>query len=98
MRPLLLRPACFLPASSSDFSGSTFDRSEKSIVVMKRRPGDVGRYFLTGMLLLEIVDAGQFDLLSGLDGDDGFFEVALFAVRFHAALGEVARFTAHVHG
>src|SRR5208282_4921500 len=96
MCPLLLRPECFLRTSMSDFSGSTFERSEKSIVVTKRRPGDVGRYFLTGMLLLEIVDAAELDLLARLEGDDGLLEVALLAAGLGAAPSEVARLTAHV--
>src|SRR5215469_14433309 len=66
MWPLLLRPACFLRTSTSDFSGSTFERSEKSIVVTNRRPGEVGLYFFTGILLLEVIHAAELDLLTGL--------------------------------
>src|SRR5581483_5236421 len=96
MCPLKLRPECFLRTSMSDFSGSTFERSEKSIVVMKRLPALVGLYFLTGILLLEIVHAAQFDLLARLESDDGLFRVLRAALRANAAAREVLAFTADV--
>src|ERR1700677_4679080 len=96
MCPLLLRPECFLRTSMSERSGSTFERSEKSIVVTKRRPGLVGRYFLTGILLLEVVDAAQFDFLTGLQSDDRLLKVALLTAAAVAATRDVALLAANV--
>src|ERR1700733_10763786 len=79
MCPLLLRPECFFLTSSSDFSGSFFEIPLKSAVVMKRRPALVGLYFLTAILLLEVVHAAEFDLLTRGESDNGFFPVGLFA-------------------
>ena len=42
MRPWLLRPACFLSGSVSDFSGLLFVISSNVETVMPRRPGEVG--------------------------------------------------------
>ena len=66
---------------------------EKSTVVMKRLPGDVGRYFFNGhvSLLLKVVHAAEFDLLARLEGDDRLFEVALLAGGARAAAREVLR-------
>src|SRR5690554_1170878 len=73
MRPLLLRPPDFLIGRSSDFSGSERVISPKSDVVMKRREGVYGRYFLVGMSnppsLREALEL--LDLLTGLEGHDG---------------------------
>src|ERR1700682_3922531 len=88
MCPLLLRPECFLRTSMRDRSGSFFVISLKSAVVMKRRAALVGLYFLTAILLLEVVDAAEGDLLAGGDGDDGFFPVGLQAAGALAAARE----------
>src|ERR1700730_2878198 len=53
MRPWLLRPALFLSGSRRLFSGSFAVISSKPGVAMKRRPGLVALYFLTGMTLLD---------------------------------------------
>src|SRR5579863_2705518 len=98
MCPLLLRPECFLRTSMSDFSGSTLERSEKSIVVTKRRPGLVGRYFFTGILLLEVVHAAQFDFLAGLQSDNSLLEIALLAGSANPAAGKALLLAAHVDG
>ena len=50
MRPLLLRPPDFLRGSVRARSGPFLERSEKSSVVMKRRPGDVGLYCLSAIV------------------------------------------------
>ncbi len=49
MWPLLLRPECFFLTSISDVSGRFFVRSEKSMTVANRFPGDVGLNRLTGI-------------------------------------------------
>src|SRR5207247_7242786 len=49
MRPLLLRPPFFVSFSVSAFSGFVFVTSSKVETVMKRRPGDVGLYFLSAI-------------------------------------------------
>src|SRR5581483_7497167 len=98
MCPLLFRPECFLRTSISDRSGSTFESSEKSSVVMKRRPGLVGLYFFTAIyLLLEVIHAAEFDLLTGLQRDDGFFEIRLLTAGFNTSTRKVTTLSAHVH-
>src|ERR1700730_2008101 len=89
MWPLLLRPECFLRTSISDRSGSFCVISLTSALVMKRRAADVGLYFLTAILLLEVVHAAEGDLLPRSDGDDGFFPVGLQAAGALAAAREV---------
>src|SRR6185436_284880 len=49
MRPRLLRPPVRRRGSVSAFSGVDFVISSKVRVVMKRRPADVGLYFLSGI-------------------------------------------------
>src|SRR5579864_1262127 len=99
MWPLKFRPECFLRTSIRLFSGSTLLRSEKSIVVTKRLPGLVGLYFFTGMfLLLEVIDAAQFDLLTGLERDDGFLEIFGMTVGPRTAASERLRLAADVDG
>src|SRR5579872_2895313 len=98
MWPLKLRPECFLRTSTSERSGSTFERSEKSIVVMKRLPALVGLYFLTGILLLEVVHAAQFDLLARLQSDDCLLVVLRVAHGANAAAREILALAADVHG
>src|SRR5664279_5321140 len=46
MRPLLLRPPLRVTGSTSERSGSVRVMSSNVSVVMKRRPGEVGLYFL----------------------------------------------------
>jgi hypothetical protein len=48
MRPALLRPPFFFTEPVRLFSGLPFVTSSKVEVVMKRRLGVVGRYFLIG--------------------------------------------------
>src|SRR5947209_1340234 len=96
MWPLLLRPECFFLTSSSERSGAFFETSLKSAVVMKRRAALVGLYFLTAILLLEVVHAAQLDLLAGREGDDGFFPVGLHAAGALAAAREVLLLAADV--
>src|SRR5215471_8955336 len=58
MRPRLLRPPALRSGSVSDGSGRSFVISAKSGPVWKRRPGEVGRYWMIGTLRsLEEVDA-----------------------------------------
>src|SRR5690606_29130303 len=73
MRPLLLRPPDFLIGLSSDFSGSLRVTSPKSEVVMKRREGVYGLYFLVGTVVPpSLREAHELvDLLTGLEGHDG---------------------------
>ncbi len=52
MRPRLLRPPERGRGARSDFSGFDFVTSAKSDVVMKRREGVYGRYFLVAMCSL----------------------------------------------
>src|SRR5579884_890229 len=49
IRPWLLRPACFLSLTVSDFSGLVLVISSKVETDMPRRPGDVGLYCLIGI-------------------------------------------------
>src|SRR3990172_4967544 len=51
MRPRALRPPVFLSGTSRDFSGVRLVTSSKVATLWNRRPGDVGRYFLTGIAL-----------------------------------------------
>src|ERR1035437_225713 len=98
MWPLLLRPECFLRTSISDRSGSFFEISLKSAVVMKRRAALVGLYFFTAILLLEVVHAAESDFLPRGDGDDGFFPVGLQAAGALAAAREVLLLPADLDG
>src|SRR5437660_9875670 len=98
MWPLLLRPECFFLTSSGDCSGAFFVSSLKSAVVMKRRAALVGLYFLTAILLLEVVHAAQLNFLAGREGDDGLLPVRLDAGRAAAAAGEVLLLAADVDG
>src|SRR5690606_6779985 len=98
MRPMLLRPPDFLIGASSGFSGSLRVISAKSDVVMKRREGVYGRYFLLGMSLppslreaLELLD-----LLTGLEGHDGL-EPVLRAAREPAEALDLAAHLDEVH-
>src|SRR5262245_23358974 len=76
MRPLLLRPPERRSGSVSLRSGSFLVSSEKSSVVTKRRPGDVGLYCFIGIVvsllrLLEELDR----LLALLQDDEGLLPV-----------------------
>src|SRR5260370_29388408 len=96
MWPLKLRPECFLRTSIRGRSALTCESSLKSIVVMKRRAGLVGLYFLTGILLFEIIDAAQLDLLAGLQGDKGFFVTRRSALAANPAPCHTPPLTANV--
>src|SRR5471030_2761369 len=97
--PLLLRPLCFFLTSTRPRSGFLSVSSEKSIVVMKRRPAEVGLYFLTGIyLLLKVVDAVQLDFLPGSNSDDGFFPVRTRTRRANAFAREVLLLAWNRHG
>src|SRR5665213_1101290 len=98
MWPLLLRPECFLRTSISERSGSFFVISLKSAVVMNRRAAEVGLYFFTAILLLEVVHAAESDLLPRSDGDDGFFPVGLHPAGALAAAREVLFLAAYRDG
>src|SRR5690242_12269310 len=49
--PWLLRPACLLSLTTSDFSGRVLVISSNVDTDIPRRPGDVGRYCLIGISL-----------------------------------------------
>src|ERR1700736_1575979 len=51
MLPVLLRPLCFLRCSTRERSGLPRVTSSNVLTDMKRRPGLVGLYFLTGIRL-----------------------------------------------
>src|SRR3989304_4482971 len=55
MRPWALRPPAELCLSSRLFSGVDFVISEKSETVRKRRPGEVGLYFLIATTVLHAI-------------------------------------------
>src|SRR5258706_10906073 len=66
MRPWLLRPAVAVLCASRLFSGSPLVISVKSWVDIPRRPGEVGLYFLVGILdSLE-----ELDVVAGLERDE----------------------------
>src|SRR3954447_15820292 len=91
MRPLLLRPPLLWILSSSDFSGVVLVTSSKSDPVTKRRPGDVGLYFLIPMRLRPLE---QLDRVAGPQLDDGLLPAGPAAAGESAAL----RLAAHADG
>src|SRR5690606_41465335 len=71
MRPRLLRPPLFLIGRSRDFSGLVRVTSAKSDVVIVRREGVYGRYFLVGIVPPSLGEAVELlDALPGLECDD----------------------------
>src|SRR3981081_403989 len=82
IRPWLLRPALLGSFSRRLFSGSVAVISSKLDVAMKRRPGLVGLYFLTG--IESEAPEKAFQPLTGLQGHDGLLPVGSAAR--HAAL------------
>src|SRR5215472_4826151 len=83
IRPWLLRPARLGSFSRRLFSGSVAVISSKLAVAMKRRPGLVGLYFLTGM---SHAPEQAFQPLPRLQGDDRLLPVGGVA-RHPAAAG-----------
>src|SRR5690606_41124124 len=71
MRPRLLRPPLFLLGRSRDCSGLVRVTSAKSDVVIVRREGVYGRYFLVGIVPPSLGEAVELlDALPGLERDD----------------------------
>src|SRR5690606_9499276 len=70
-RPRLLRPPLFFSGRIRDFSGSERVTSAKSDVVIVRREGVYGRYFLVGIVPPSLREAVELlDALPGLECDD----------------------------
>src|SRR4249920_3633329 len=87
MRPLLLRPPVLVILVVSDFSGLVRVTSSKSEVVTKRRPGEVGLYFLMPMRLRPLE---QVDAVAGHELDDGLLPARAAPAAQAAALGLAA--------
>src|SRR5919197_556900 len=83
MWPWTLRPPLFRMAAVSFFSGRCLVISAKSETVIRRRPAEVGLYFLIPMafLVASLSRAAleQLDLVALLEGDDGLLEVGALA-------------------
>src|ERR1041385_4426133 len=88
--PWLLRPAWLGSFSRRLFSGSVAVISSKLAVAMKRRPGLVGLYFLTG---ISETPEQAFQPLAGLQGDDGLLPVG--GAAGHAALAGAPHLAPH---
>src|SRR4051812_13885761 len=84
MRPLLLRPPVLWIPRVRLFSGSLpLVTSAKSLISMNRRPGEVGRNFLVGMLVHSLEDL---DGVAGLQLHNGSLVTGLGAQELTAAL------------
>src|SRR5690606_31342134 len=78
MRPWLLRPPVLVLPSTSILTGAPFHRCSRSTSTSWRRPGDVGRYVLSAMVVLYSSEPGRdVDRVPFLERHDGLLDLAL---------------------
>src|SRR5688572_26563136 len=78
MRPWLLRPPVLVLPSTSILTGAPFHRWSRSTSTSWRRPGDVGRYVFSAMVVLYSSEPRRdVDRVPFLERHDGFLHLAL---------------------